>query len=239
MKIRIINPVPDLASEITAGMEEYLSASLDPGTEIEFVHIRKGFSSIETEVQGIVNGAWVLEQVWRAQEADCDGIFINCFDDPALTAAREISAKPVAGPYESTVLVASMTGEKLGIITTDDYGMVCEERKARSHGFENRIHKVEKVDMTVLSLREGDLLDNLVICCKRLEQEGVKSAILGCTGMNFVADRLRERLRKEGCCIQVFEPLKTGIKALELLIKMGYNTSIKSTEIHMEDKLYD
>lgn len=35
--------------------------------------------------------------------------------------------------------------------------------------------------------------------------------------------------------IQVIEPLKTGVKALELLIKMEYTNAIKGTKVRMED----
>lgn len=235
MKIRIINPVPDLAPEAVEGMGAYLQAGLDAGTEIEFVPVAGGFRSIETEAQGIINGAEILRVVMTSQEDSCDGIFINCFDDPALIGARELSKKPVLGPYGASVLFASMIGEKLGIITTDDYGRCCEERKARHYQFTDRIAAVEKVDMTVLDLQEGDLLQRLVHCCQRLEQQQIYAVILGCTGMNFAADALKQALAEAGCRIQVIEPLKTGVKMLELMIKMGYHNAIESTPVKTED----
>ena len=92
MKIKIINPVPDLSAETVDGMRVYLEAALDPDTEIIFEPVAKGFRSIETEAQGVINGAEILRLVMKAQDEDCDGIFINCFDDPALIAARELKA---------------------------------------------------------------------------------------------------------------------------------------------------
>lgn len=235
MKIRIINPVPDLAPEIIEGMRKYLQADLDAQTEIEFVPVAGGFRSIETEAQGIINGAEILRVVMASQDEACDGIFINCFDDPALLGARELSRKPVLGPYGASVLFASMVSEKIGIITTDDYGRCCEARKALHYQFSDRIGAVEKVDMSVLDLQEGDLLQHLVACCQRLEKRQIYAAILGCTGMNFAADTLKQALEKAGCRVQVIEPLKTGVKMLELMIKMGYHNSIHCTPIKMED----
>lgn len=235
MKIKIINPVPDLEQAAVEGMETYLNASLDPGTVIEFEAMATGFRSIETEAQGVINGAEILRMVMKAQTEEWDGIFINCFDDPALLGARELSKKPVLGPYGASVLFASMVSEKIGIITTDDYGMTCEERKARHYGFEGRIAAVEKVDMTVLDLKEGDLLERLTTCCCRLEERQIYAVILGCTGMNFAARELQEALRKQGSQVQVVEPLLTGVKSLELMIKMGCTNSISSTPIRMED----
>ena len=53
--------------------------------------------------------------------------------------------------------------------------------------------------------------------------------------MNFAADQLRTALKKARCQVQVVEPLQTGVKALELLVKMGYTNSIHSTAVRMED----
>lgn len=235
MKIKIINPVPGLKAETVEAMKTYLEASLDPETSIEFEPVAKGFLSIETEAQGVINGAEILRLVIKAQREDCDGIFINCFDDPALLGARELSQKPVLGPYGASVHFASMVSERIGIITTDDYGLCCEERKALHYQFAGRIAAVETVEMTVLDLREGDLLARLTACCRRLEAQQIYAVVLGCTGMNFAADELKTALKKAGLQIQVIEPLKTGVKALELLIKMGYTNAIKGTPVRMED----
>ncbi|MEY8296546.1 MAG: aspartate/glutamate racemase family protein [Emergencia timonensis] len=235
MKIKIINPVPDLEKETVEAMRRYLAASLEAGTCIEFEPVARGFRSIETEAQGVINGAEILRLVVKAQREDCDGIFINCFDDPALIGARELSRKPVLGPYGASVHFASMISEKVGIITTDDYGICCEERKALHYQFAGRIAAVEKVEMTVLDLCEGDLLARLTACCQRLEAQQIYAVVLGCTGMNFAADELKTALKKAGLQIQVIEPLKMGVKALELLIKMEYTNAIKGTKVRMED----
>lgn len=234
MKIKIINPVPVLAPDFINGMRNYLKKYIDKDTELVITQLERGFCSIETETQGIINGAEILRLIMD-DEDDCDGYFINCFDDPALTGAKEISKKPVLGPYGATVHFASLLSEKIGIITTDDYGFICEERKASAYRVSELIGGVKKADMTVLSLREGNLKENLLKCCREFEQEGIFTAVLGCTGMNFVAEELRDELKKTGCRVQIAEPMLLGVKALELMIKMGYTNSIKSTEIKRED----
>ncbi len=235
MKIKIINPVPNLEESFIEAMDAYLKKVVMPETELEFVSVRKGFSSIETETQGIINGAEILKVVAELQEDDCDGIFINCFDDPALIAAREISKKPVTGPYSSATAFARILGERAGIITTDDYGLTCEERKAKSHGNADYIALVKPVDLTVLALKENDLVQRLLKCCLEFEKERITTVILGCTGMNQAADALQLALKEAGSHVQVIEPLKTGIKLLELMIQMKLANSLKSTEIKTSD----
>jgi len=235
MKIKVINPVPTLEPSFVDAMTAYLNEAVLPETQIEFVFVKKGFLSIETETQGIINGAEILKTVAALQDDDCDGIFINCFDDPALLAAREISKKPVLGPYASSISLAQMLGEKIGIITTDRYGLMCEERKAKSHGFTGCIAAVKPVDLTVLALNENDLIERLSLCCMELEKEQITTVVLGCTGMNQAAEQLQAALRKKNSRVQIIEPLKTGVKLLELMIQMRYTSSIPCTPIQARD----
>lgn len=235
MKIKIINPVPVIDPDSAQAMETYLQKAVRPGTEIEFTYVKQGYRSVETEAQGIINGAEILRRVMELQEDDCDGIFINCFDDPALIAAREVSQKPVLGPYGSAVSFASLLSERVGIITTDDYGVSCEERKARHYGFENRVAAVKPVELTVLELQEDELIQRLTDCCLEFEKERITAVILGCTGMNQAADQVQAALRGAGSQTQIIEPLKTGVKTLELMIELGCTNTIKSTPIRKED----
>lgn len=235
MKIRIINPVPDISQAVSEEMKAYIEPALMPDTELEFVNVKRGFRSIETETQGIINGAEILFTVMESLNDGWDGIFINCFDDPAVTAAREMAQIPVLGPYAASVHFAALTGEQVGIITTDDYGFACERRKAAAHGTAAIISAVEKADMTVLSLREGNLLDRLSACCRNFAEKGIYAVVLGCTGMNFVAEDLQKRLCEEGSPVRIIEPLKTGVKMLETMIALGHTNRIKSTPISMEE----
>lgn len=235
MKLKVIHPVPALDKAFAEATEAYLREAALPDTELEFIYVKKGYLSIETAAQDIINGAEVVKLVMDLQEDDCDGIFINCFDDPALIAAREVSKKPVLGPYGSSVSLAGLLGEKVGIITTDEYGITCEERKARDYGFENRIAAVKPVDLTVLDLHDNELIQRLVQCCMEFEKERITTVVLGCTGMNRAADKAQEELKRQGSGVQIVEPLRAGIKTLEMMVSMKYTNAIKCTQIKKED----
>jgi Asp/Glu/hydantoin racemase len=45
--------------------------------------------------------------------------------------------------------------------------------------------------LTVLELRENDLIQRLVSCCKEFEKDRITTVILGCTGMNRAADAVQ------------------------------------------------
>lgn len=236
MRIRIINPVTGVSAEELVKEKAYLSKYLKTDTTVDYDTVTCGFRSIETEAQGIFNGAEILKHVIKAEADGVDGVFINCFDDPAVIAARELVEIPVLGPYVPSILTASLLGERIALITTDRYGILCEERKAAAHGFNQKINAIEYVDLGVLDLHENTLLERLRNCCLEIENKyRINIAVLGCTGMSFVAEKLKDILKKSGCTLQIIEPFRTGVVALEYIISMGYKNSIISTKINFDD----
>lgn len=232
MKIKIINPAVDISDSVIEQWEQYLKKYLRPETAVYFENIAWGFPSVETETQDIINGAETLKLIKKIQEDDCDGIFINCFDDPGVVAAREFSGIPTLGPYEPSILFASMLADRLAVISTDSYGTICEERKSHRHKTRNRISKIMDVGLTVLELEDDEvLLQRLLECCRELSLEQIGVAVLGCTGMGHIIDELTRRLQQNNIDIQVVEPLRTGVTTLEYMLNLGHKNLIHSTDI--------
>lgn len=234
MKIAIIDPVVGTPEEVLASDAAYIKQYLHSGTEIAFEYLTSGFTSVETAAQDIINGAKILDKVIEIQDKSYDGIFIDCFDDPGVLGARELSNVPVMGPYVPAVHYAAFISEKVAIISTDAYGVECEQRKAREHGFENIIAAIKNVDMTVLELSDDLLAEKIRNLCLELEKEGIYAAVMGCTGMDGVADAVRTQLKEAGCRVQLIEPFKVGMKMLELAIELKDTNLIKSTYIDLE-----
>lgn len=230
MKIKIINPAVDIPDAYIERWKIYLKKYLRPDTGIEFEGITWGFPSVETETQDIINGAEILKLIKRIQEDDYDGIFINCFDDPAVVAAREFSKIPVLGPYVPSILFGSMLADKLAIISTDKYGVICEERKSHAHQTKSRISKIMDIEMTVLELADDEkLLKRLVECCKELSKFQIGVVVLGCTGMGHISDKLMLALQQNNIDMQIVEPLRTGVTMLEYMLHMRHKNLICST----------
>lgn len=232
MKLKIINPAAGISQEQTDSWKQYLSEFLLPDTVVEFENISSGFPALENKTQDIINSAEVLKIVSRAQKENIQGIFINCFNDPAVLAAREFSDISVLGPYEPSVLFASMLADRTAIITTDQYGLLSEGRKRHEHKTAERIYRIMDVNLTVLQLSDYDtLLKRLIECCRELEEEQVGTVVLGCTGMCSMVEPLEAALREEGIRIQVIEPLKAGVTSLEYMVRMGYSNRIYGAQI--------
>ena len=89
MGLIIKNIIPVTGNVITPEMVEYTRKYLQPDTELRTVQIKVGPPSIECEYDEAVAGPDVLRLCKEAEEEGCDGIFINCYGDPAVKAARE------------------------------------------------------------------------------------------------------------------------------------------------------
>lgn len=231
MKLRIIIPSTSVGDDLIEQNRTYLAQYLHPETMLEFVRIKRGFPSVESELHGVFNASEVILEAARAQREACDGVFVHCFDDPGVYACRESLSIPVFGGYQPAILTAMALGERIGVITTDTPGILSEERKARLSGFGERVAAFCKVDTGVLDLQTDAeaLLECLFDACTRLwEDDRIDVACLGCTAMAYLIGRLREGLSEAGCPIRVIEPLANGVCFLEHMVRMGYRNSLQS-----------
>ncbi|HWQ77439.1 MAG TPA: aspartate/glutamate racemase family protein [Anaerovoracaceae bacterium] len=232
MKIKIIDPIvrsdknsmlPDKESS-----RSYLKKFLRADTEIDFVSIEHGFESVESVLHVAFNAPEVVLKAKQVREEGYDGVFVNCFDDPGVYGCREIIDIPVFGGYVPSVITAASLGGSVGIITTDSNGLYTEAKKAKDNGFEDIIRTIRSVDLPVLELgRRDTLLDRLTeICEDSVSKESIRIFVLGCTGMSYIAEELRERLKAKGCSAAVIEPLATGTRYLEYIIGSGFTNSM-------------
>lgn len=228
MKLLFLIPVTAEYEHRKNEIKVYLQRYLNSDTVIEFAQIPEGFTSIESDLQGLYNG-WQTVNLVKKLETAYDGVYINCFDDPGVSACRELGLVPVIGPYQAAVHSALVLADKIGIITTDAAGVIHEEKKAMQLGIMGNIAAIKPVDLEVDDIRQKAelLVDRLAAVCRSMaEQQGIKAVCLGCTGMFYIADRLRERLKQEKIKITVIEPMANAIKFLETMVMLNYDNSI-------------
>ncbi len=98
MHIRVIRPVIDttLTPAVTDEVEHWAA----PGTTVDVVSLLSGTASIESEYDEALAGPGIVQRVEEAAADGVDGVFITCFADPGVHAAREIIDAPVVGGFE-------------------------------------------------------------------------------------------------------------------------------------------
>jgi len=214
-KILVINPITtDSFNDMT---KNYLEKIKSPDVEIEVVNIKDGPSSIETFYDEAFTLPGILKTV-NEYKTRCDAIVINCFADPGINAARELTDIPVVGPAEASMMIALMLGHKFGVISTFRNTGPWVELQARNVGIEQRLAGAVGIDIPVLELG-SDLKKTaryLVDAARDLiESKGAEVIILGCTGMAPVARIVTEELE-----VPVIEPMATAFKVAELIVSL-------------------
>jgi allantoin racemase len=225
MRLRVILPViGESFSELVA---EEAAAWASPGTELDVVTLARGPASIESEYDEALAAPGILERVEEAARDGVDGVFVSCFADPAVHAAREIIDAPVVGGFEPAVLTALSLGERVGVVTVLPNVLGMLHSLVRRYALTERFGAIRVVDLPVLGLDDHELL------LERLYEQAAEAVatrdadviVLGCTGMIGVAAALQERLAADGAYVPVVDPTGAAIGWLETAVRLGVRPS--------------
>lgn len=209
MKVLVINPVA--TDRWNVKDTEYLKGIASRETEIEVASLKKGPQSIETFFDEAYAAPEILKLVENSKKFDA--IVINCFGDPALYAARDISDVLVLGAGETSMIIASLLGEKFGVISVLRNAGAQIEMATRRIGISERLAYASGIEIPVLDLEKGDRLMNMIIDeAKKAIERGAEVIVLGCSAMFFVANNIRKSLG-----IPVIEPASLTLKIAEAL----------------------
>jgi allantoin racemase len=154
-----------------------------------------------------------------------DAAIIGCAGDPGLAPARELAEIPIIAPFESSISVASMLGDKFSIITILDSIVPAIRRTLRDYGVEHKCASVRVINFNVLDMignREKVARAFLKEAKSVAEKDGASSIILGCMTMAFllVDEAVNGRIE-----IPIINPAKISIKVAEMLVSLGLKQS--------------
>ena len=220
MRLLVINP--NTSVEMTRDIHEEATRYARPGTEIETVSPAWGPRSIEGHADDVAAAAATLEVV-AERSAEFDGVAIACFGDPGLHAAREVSAVPVVGIAEASMLVACTVAHRFSVVTVLPRVKPWIEDTVRLHGLESRCASVRTTPLTVLDCeRDPAAAEREIIRASRaaIEEDGAEAICLGCAGMGPL-DKAVER----AIGVPVLDGVACAVKLLEGLVDYELSTS--------------
>lgn len=208
--------------------KKYIEKYLCEDTMLVVDTVKGGPASIESAYDEAYAMPWIVDSCKSAiEDGQFDGIFINCFGDPAVEAVREISNIPIFGGYSGSMYVAAALADKIGIVTIMKNVLnMLREHTAAAH-LDKRIVCMRTVDIPVLELADTERLIKALVeeTKKSVDEDGAQIIVLGCTGMIGVAENVEEKLHQEGYDIQILEPAQTAVKFLELNAQMRLKAS--------------
>jgi allantoin racemase len=225
--VRLTVVLPVSGDELLAHFESEARGWVSADVKVDVVNIDKGPASIESEYDEALAGPGILKAVQASVDGGAEAVFITCFGDPAVHAAREIVDVPVVGGFEPAMLTALSLGERVGIITVLPNVVPMIRGLLHRYGLASRCDAVEVVDLPVLSLGEEELLsERLYERATHLVQHGQADVIvLGCTGMIGVAATLQARLAGAGPFVPVVDPTGAALLWLESALRLGVRPS--------------
>jgi allantoin racemase len=225
MKIRIVSPIVGdwLIEEALKEGRQFAA----PDTELDAVGIKKGPTSIECIYDEVLANPHVVDLVVQAEKDGCDGVFITCFGDPGVDAAREMVDIPVVGGFAPAALMASCLAGQWSVVTVlREIIPLCRDL-ARKNGLETSMASVRVIDIPVLELSDQDRLQNRTLeeSIKAVQEDGAEAIVLGCTAMLGLGDFLRKGFAAQGMSVPVVEPTAAALGFLESMIRSGVSHS--------------
>lgn len=221
MHIRVILPV--IGNALLDHVTEEAQGWAGPGTTVDTISLARGTASIESEYDEALAAPGILDRIAEAKADGVDGVFITCFGDPGVHAAREIIDVPVVGGYEPAMLTAMSLGEKIGIVTVLPNVLPMLHSLSRRYGIENRVGTIRVIDLPVLGLEDRQtMVDRLYEqSLDAIEKNQADVLVLGCTGMLGVVQELMAKLAEVGHRVPVVDPTGAAVTWLEGSHRLG------------------
>lgn len=224
MKIKVIEPIIDLSEvEVLQDLQPFVN----PGTELSVEKIAFGPASIESEYDVSIAVPYILEKVQKAEGDGFQGIFIDCFGDPGVRAARELVDIPVFGAFQPSMFLGAALGQRMTIITVLQGLVPILRNQVSENGLSEKVVSIRPVNIPVLELNDKRRSEEAILeqCLRAIREDDPHVFILGCTGMVGIASSVQKRLLKEGFDVPVIDPAFAALKMLETCIAMDLKQS--------------
>jgi allantoin racemase len=221
IRIAVINPV--ITREFEPMTADELRDCCPPDVETEVISLDRGPQSIQTLSDEAAAIPGLMEKV-KELDGRTDAIIVNCFADPGVRMAREITKVPVIGPGESSLCMASQLGQRIGVVTVLASAVQMIRHNIRAVGMQDHVVAVRSTGMGVAETvsRDVDVVGTLATeCLAAVEKDEADVLVLGCTGMAGLSDEVHRRLLAKGHNIPVVSATPAAIYIAYYQVRMG------------------
>lgn len=198
------------------------------GTQIDIIDNETGPLSIESSMEEYMAVPGIVDILTNAEKEGYEGAIIGCFDDPGVSAAKEVVSIPVIGPGESSLLMACLLGTSYSIISILDTVIPSLKAQAKVVGAYDKMCSIRPINIPVLELpKDIDFTIKKITeaSLKAKNEDGADVLMLGCMSMAFLD--IAHIIEKE-VGIPVLNPAKVALKTLEGIVSIGLSHSKKA-----------
>ena len=224
---------------------------IDPKRDMDYLHyvLRDALDEGEIEVEGIETDIFAegradtaitllefMKLIKKAETDGCDAIVVGCHGDPGVVEGRELVSTPLLGAMQIGLCTCSMVGDKIAVMVPSKIIQRNEEYVIRGYGFENKA-KVYPLPFSsgeavqeFLSYQEtgklGNVLSTLVEeSIKAIENDDVTVITIGCGGLMWTVDFLKNELKARGYDIPCINPVPVAVEMAKTFAKLGITHS--------------
>ena len=234
MKIHVINPNTSLAMTESIGVAARSVARA--GTDIISVCPTFGPVSIESFYDEYLCIPGILDEIGKGEEDKADAYIIACYGDPGLSAAREMTTKPVIGIAEASLYIASILAARFSIVTVVPRVQTMLEEMVARYGFRDRVVSIRTTPLYVLDVEKDPARALRMLGAearKAKDEYDAEAILLGCAGFAQFAQELEQELN-----IPVLDGVVCAVKIAEAIVELEKTTSKYKTYRPPERKVF-
>jgi allantoin racemase len=228
-RIQLINPLV-VDEAMVAYQREFVP------DDVDIVGLKKGLRGSMSNMDR--NLSDLFDMITSAETQGYDAVVVALFSDLGVEAARELVTIPVLGPLNVGLHVAQMLGHKTLMLSTAyvRFGRFYSRDKIANYGLQDRVvvrgtyRSAPQAIQAYQDYRDtrnvspfiGEILD---ICVKSVKEDDVDMIVLGCGGLMWMKELIKEELDKRGYGITVINPLSVTIEMARTLVdlKLGHS----------------
>lgn len=203
---------------------------------ISVVDTDEGPLSIESSVEEEWSAIGIIRMVQKYKN-EYDAFVIGCFGDPGLTAARELTEKPIIGPASVSFHTAVQVADRVSCLTILDSTLPMARRQFHEYGLKEAMASVRVVDAPVLDIdhESNDLKERMIDeGLAAVEEDGAEALVPGCMSLSFM--QIHQEIA-DAVGVPFIDPVTIGLETASMWARHGITQSQKSYPEAPHDKL--
>jgi len=217
LKILCINP--NSSQEVTESIKKICKDYALSDIEVEVKCIQQAPSGIESYHDAAVSLKYLLDK-FKEWEKQYDGFIVACHSDIGVDLLRELTAKPVIGIGEASMLFAQPLGHKFSILSLKRKKIPQKEDLVRKYGLESRCASIRITGLGVIATDEQKREKLIQEGIKAVKEDGAEVLILGCAGMAGLDKKIEKIVG-----VPVIDGVASALMIIESLVRYGVKTS--------------